>query len=268
MAEKILIADDEQDIVSMLDSYFTRRGYKVLRAYSGAEAVRLAERAPDVILLDVGLPDMDGLEVCRRIRAYVSCPIVFLTARVEDADKIRGFAAGGGDYGVKPFSLLPVGAPGAAPPLPVSPPGGGGAADRPRASAAGADDYVVKPFSIDELGARVAAHLRREKRHAAAAELRFDGDLVINYSDRTASLAGRDVGLARREFDILEFLSQNPGLVFDKERIYEGVWGIDGEGDSTVVVEHIRRIRVKLAAAGAQRTYIETVWGVGYKWAK
>ena len=225
MAEKILIADDESDIVSMLDSYFTRRGYLVLKAYSGAEAVRLSERGPDVILLDVSMPDMDWLEVCRRIRSYVSCPIIFLTARVDDSDKIKGFAAGG-------------------------------------------DDYVVKPFSMAELGARVAAHLRREKRHAAAAELRFDGDLVINYSDRTVSLGGQDVGLARKEFDIVEFLSQNPGLVFDKERIYEGVWGIDGEGDSTVVVEHIRRIRVKLAAAGAQRQYIETVWGVGYKWAK
>ena len=222
MAEKILIADDESDIVSMLDSYFTRRGYLVLKAYSGAEAVRLSERGPDVILLDVSMPDMDGLEVCRRIRSYVSCPIIFLTARVDDSDKIKGFAAGG-------------------------------------------DDYVVKPFSMAELGARVAAHLRREKRHAAAAELRFDGDLVINYSDRTVSLGGQDVGLARKEFDIVEFLSQNPGLVFDKERIYEGVWGIDGEGDSAVVAEHIRRIRAKLAAAGAQRQYIETVWGVGYK---
>ena len=225
MAEKLLIADDEQDIVTMLDSYFTRRGYLVLRAFSGGEAVRQAEKRPDAILLDVNMPDMDGLEVCRRIREYVSCPIIFLTARVEESDKIKGFAAGG-------------------------------------------DDYVVKPFSIDELGARVAAHLRRERRHAAAAELRFDGDLVINYSDHTASLAGRDLGLVRKEFEIVEFLSQNPGLVFDKERIYEGVWGIDGEGDSTVVVEHIRRIRVKLAAAGAQRQYIETVWGVGYKWAK
>ncbi len=225
MAERILIVDDEHDIVSMLDSYFSRRGYLVSRAYSGAEAVRQAEKRPDAILLDVSMPDMDGLEVCRKIREYVSCPIIFLTARVEDADKIKGFAAGG-------------------------------------------DDYVVKPFSIDELGARVAAHLRREKRHAAAAELRFDGDLVINYSDRSATLAGQELGLARKEFEIVEFLSQNPGMVFDKERIYEGVWGIDGEGDSSVVAEHIRRIRAKLAAAGAQRQYIETVWGVGYKWAK
>ena len=225
MAQRILIVDDVADIADMLSSYFRRQGYETMTAYDGAGALRLAARQPDMILLDVNLPDMDGFAVCRALREHLDCPVLFLTARVEDADKLSGFASGG-------------------------------------------DDYVLKPFSIDELGARVAAHLRREKRHAAAAELRFDGDLVINYSDRTASLAGRDVGLARREFDILEFLSQNPGLVFDKERIYEGVWGIDGEGDSTVVVEHIRRIRVKLAAAGAQRTYIETVWGVGYKWAK
>lgn len=225
MADKLLIADDEHDITDMLSRFFRERGYEVLCAYSGVEAVRMSGQRPDLILLDVGMPDIDGLEVCRMIRSHISCPIIFLTARVDDSDKIKGFAAGG-------------------------------------------DDYVVKPFSMAELGARVAAHLRREKRHAAAAELRFDGDLVINYSDRTVSLGGQDVGLARKEFDIVEFLSQNPGLVFDKERIYEGVWGIDGEGDSTVVVEHIRRIRVKLAAAGAQRQYIETVWGVGYKWAK
>ena len=222
---RLMIVDDEPEITAMLKRYFVREGYETVTALTGAEALRKLRCAPDMVLLDVNLPDMDGFAVCRALREHLDCPVLFLTARVEDADKLSGFASGG-------------------------------------------DDYVLKPFSIDELGARVAAHLRREKRHAAAAELRFDGDLVINYSDRTASLAGRDVGLARREFDILEFLSQNPGLVFDKERIYEGVWGIDGEGDSTVVVEHIRRIRVKLAAAGAQRTYIETVWGVGYKWAK
>lgn len=222
---RLMIVDDEPEITAMLKRYFVREGYETVTALTGAEALRKLRCAPDMVLLDVNLPDMDGFAVCRALREHLDCPVLFLTARVEDADKLSGFASGG-------------------------------------------DDYVLKPFSIDELGARVAAHLRREKRHAAAAELRFDGDLVINYSDRTASLAGRDVGLARREFDILEFLSQNPGLVFDKERIYEGVWGIDGEGDSTVVVEHIRRIRVKLAAAGAQRPYIETVWGVGYKWAK
>ena len=132
----------------------------------------------------------------------------------------------------------------------------------------GADDYVVKPFSLEELAARVDAHLRRERRRGTASELRFDGQLVINYTDRRVTWAGHELGLVRREFDIVEFLSQNPGMVFDRERIYECVWGIDGEGDSAVISEHVRRIRAKFAAAGCERQYIETVWGVGYRWAR
>ena len=225
MPDKLLIADDEPDIVDTLARCFAARGYEILRAHSGEEAVRQAGRAPDLILLDVNMPGLDGLEVCRRIRQHVACPIIFLTARVEEADKLRGFAAGG-------------------------------------------DDYVVKPFSPSELAARVDAHLRRERRHMTASEVRFDGALAINYSDRTVTYDGQPVQFARREFDIIEFLSQNPGLVFDRERIYESVWGLEGEGDSSVIAEHIRRIRAKLAAAGSQKQYIETVWGVGYKWAK
>ena len=225
MPDKLLIADDEPDIVETLARCFASRGYDILRAGSGEEAVRMAGRAPDLILLDVSMPDLDGLEVCRRIRGHVTCPIIFLTARVEDSDKIRGFAAGG-------------------------------------------DDYVVKPFSLDELSARVEAHLRRERRHGSAAELRFEGELVINYTERKAVWAGRELGLVRREFDIVEFLSQNPGMVFDRERIYECVWGLDGDGDSAVISEHVRRIRAKFAAAGCTRQYIETVWGVGYRWAR
>ena len=103
MADKLLIADDEPDIVDTLARCFASRGYEIMRASSGEEAVRQAGRAPDLILLDVNMPDLDGLEVCRRIRGHVSCPIIFLTARVEEADKLRGFAAGGDDYVVKPF---------------------------------------------------------------------------------------------------------------------------------------------------------------------
>ena len=105
MARKILIVDDVVDIVEMLSSYFRRLGYETLTAFDGAGAVRMAERQPDIILLDVNLPDMDGFEVCKRIREGVSCPILFLTARIEDSDKIHGFAVGGDDYVVKPFSL-------------------------------------------------------------------------------------------------------------------------------------------------------------------
>ena len=222
--DKILIVDDERDIVDLLERYFQRQGYLTLTARDGAAAVDQAAKKPDAILLDVNMPGMDGLEVCRRIREYVACPILFLTARVEDADKVRGFAAGG-------------------------------------------DDYVVKPFSLEELGARVAAHIRRERRHFAAADVRFDGELAINYTGRTVTFRGEPIAFAPKEFDIIEFLSQNMGQVFPRERIYERVWGYDGEGDSAVVAEHVRRIRVKFAAAGA-RAYIETVWGCGYKWAR
>ena len=224
MAAKILIADDEEDIVSVLCSFFEGRGYIVLPALNGDEALKQTEYRPDIILLDINMPGMSGLEVCRRIREHVSCPILFLTARIEDADKVKGFAAGG-------------------------------------------DDYIVKPFSLVELEARVSAHLRREARHSFEAQVRFSGDLTIDYAARCLFISEKRIEPARKEFDIIELLSQNPGQVFDKERIYERIWGYDSDGDSSVVAEHIRRIRTKIAAC-SDRTYIETVWGCGYKWVK
>lgn len=224
MREKILIADDEADIVSMLGNFFGGKGYGVLTASNGKDTLKQVEYSPDIILLDINMPDLDGLEVCRRIRDHVACPILFLTARIEDADKVKGFAAGG-------------------------------------------DDYIVKPFSLVELEARVEAHLRREARHNFEAQIRFSGDLTIDCSERCLFIGSERVGLTKTEFDIVELLSQNPGQVFDKERIYERIWGYDSEGDSSVVAEHIRRIRAKLAAY-TERAYIETVWGCGYKWIK
>ena len=224
MHDKILIVDDEKDIVAMLGSFFESKGFFVLSAANGAEALKQVERQPDIILLDINMPELDGLEVCRRIRDYISCPILFLTARIEDTDKVKGFAVGG-------------------------------------------DDYIVKPFSLIELEARVRAHLRREARHNFEAQVRFSGDLTIDYAERCLFLAGKRVGLAKKEFEIVELLSQNPGQVFDKERIYERMWGYDSRGESSVVAEHIRRIRAKLAAH-TDRIYIETVWGCGYKWLK
>lgn len=224
MRDKILIVDDEADIVSMLKDYFGYNGYDVITAVSGLEAIKKAEMQPDIILLDINMPGIDGWEVCSRIRDFVACPILFLTARIEDSDKIRGFGAG-------------------------------------------ADDYVVKPFSIDELGARVSAHLRRERRQRESAKVRFDDRLTVDYTERCLYYDGEAVPMAKKEFDIIELLSRHMGQVFSKEQIYELVWDYDSDGDSSVVAEHIRRIRVKLAAAG-MKPYIETVWGVGYKWAK
>lgn len=221
---KILIADDETDIVSMLHAFFKSKGYFVLSAANGNAALKQVEQEPDIILLDINMSGLDGLKVCERIRDYVSCPILFLTARIEDTDKVKGFAVGG-------------------------------------------DDYIVKPFSLMELEARVTAHLRREARHNFEAQIKFSGDLTIDYSERCLFFEGKRLGLAKKEFDIVELLSQNPGQVFDKERIYERIWGYNSMGDSSVVAEHVRRIRTKIAAY-SDRVYIETVWGCGYKWIK
>lgn len=221
LKERILIVDDERGIVDTMKAYFAPQ-YEVLTAYSGEEAIQKAEMQPDLILLDINMPRMDGLTVCQTIREHVACPILFLTARIESTDKINGFQAG-------------------------------------------ADDYIVKPVDLDELAARIAAHLRREQRRHNQSIVRFFGELAVDYSARTVTIHNEPVILSKREFDILELLSLNTGQVFDRERIYEAVWGIDGDGNSDTVMEHIRKIRAKLAAH-TLHSYIETVWGCGYKW--
>lgn len=221
---KILVADDERDIVVLLKDYFEMNGYNVITAYDGKEAIEKISCNPDIILLDVNMPDGDGLSVCRKIRNYVSCPILFLTARIEDSDKINGFSAGG-------------------------------------------DDYIIKPFSIDELGARVAAHIRRDRRGSTQKNVRFFGNLSVDYTEKTVAAGETRIELAKKEFQIIELLSLNTGQIFDKERIYEKIWGYDAEGDSSVIAEHIRRVRAKLAKFG-EEYHIETVWGMGYKWIK
>ena len=222
MAYRILVVDDEEDILALLRDLFTMKGYQVLTAATGEQALEQCSKAPDLILLDVNMPGMDGFTLCKKIRDFLSCPILFLTARVEDADKLKGFSAGG-------------------------------------------DDYILKPFSTAELLARVGAHLRREERRQGSSRLKFDGGLTIDYGQRQAFQDGEVIHLAKKEFDIVELLSMHPSQVFDRERIYESVWGWDSEGDSAVVAEHIRRIRAKFAAAGCGDRIV-TVWGVGYKW--
>ncbi|AYB44154.1 response regulator transcription factor [Paenibacillus lautus] len=219
---KILIVDDEADLRKLLTDYFEINGYFVMTAKDSREAMRKVELGPDLVLLDINMPEENGLEICERIRGFVSCPILFLTARIEDADKIAGFRAGG-------------------------------------------DDYILKPFSIRELGARVEAHLRREQRIPTKASVRFNSDLVINYTARELYFQDIRIPLAKKEFDIIELLSMNPGMVFEKERMYEKIWGLDEEGDSSVIAEHIRRIRNKFKEYGCSDR-IKTVWGVGYKW--
>ena len=130
---------------------------------------------------------------------------------------------------------------------------------------AGADDYIVKPFDLDELGARIAAHLRREQRRQNNSAVRFFGELILDYSARTVTINNQNIPLSKREFEIVELLSLNAGQVFDRERIYELVWGLDGDGNSDTIMEHIRKIRAKFGAH-TLHNYIETVWGCGYRW--
>lgn len=224
----ILIVDDERAIASMLTDYFSMEGYRTVTATSGEEALDRASGEIDVALLDVNMPGMDGFEVCRRLREHMACPIIFLTARIEDVDQIDGFAAG-------------------------------------------ADDYVLKPFSLEVLGRRVAAHLAREGRHREREQsVRFFRGVTVDYGERLVVVGSgpdeRRVDLTRTEFDIVALLSKSPGRVFDRDLIYERVWGWDAVGDPSIVREHVRRVRKKLAAAGASQECIETVWGVGYRW--
>ncbi|MCR6546400.1 response regulator transcription factor [Dehalobacterium formicoaceticum] len=222
MKHKVLLVDDEKGIVTMMKNYFEMSGYQVYSAYDGKEALEKIICQPDIILLDINMPEMDGISVCQRIREHISCPILFLTARIESKDKIIGLQAG-------------------------------------------ADDYIVKPFDIDELGARVEAHLRREQRKQDQSVVRFFDELAIDYLKREVRVNSNLIPLSKREFEIVELLSMNTGQVFDRERIYEAIWGIDGDGSSDTIMEHIRKIRSKLAVY-TRHSYIDTVWGVGYKW--
>lgn len=224
MKYKILIADDDIELLKMLKSFFELRKYTVTVAENGAAALKMAETNPDIILLDVNMPQTDGMEVCRRIRDKVVCPIVFLTARAQEQDRINGLLSGG-------------------------------------------DDYILKPFSLKELEARVTAHLKREERSKRKSEYRFQGELSIDYTARTVQLREVYLKLTKLEYGIVEFLSMNPGLVFDKERIYEKVCGYDAEGDSRVITELVRRIRKKFQEQ-TETEYIETIWGMGYRWIK
>ena len=224
MAYKILIVDDEKMMTELLSDHLRDCGYEAITANGSRETIELLQKKPDLIILDINMPDMNGLELCRTIRNHVDCPIIFVTARITEQDKINGLQYGG-------------------------------------------DDYITKPFSLNELTARIAAHLRRDERnkHKSNRAVLTSNDLIVNLTERSVYYHDIQIPFSKREFDLIEFLITNANQVFDRERIYEAVWGYDAEGDSNVVKEHVRKIRAKLSEATGQ-DYIETIWGVGYKW--
>lgn len=222
MPYKILIVDDEKMLTDLLSDHFKDNGYLTYTANNAKTALSNLKHSPDLILLDINMPETDGLALCKMIRDNVTCPIIFLTARITEQDKINGFLTGG-------------------------------------------DDYITKPFSLPEITARIGAHLRREYRNHNSQHLLTSQDLIVNLSKRTVFYKDTEIGFSKKEFDIIEFLITNSGQVFDKERLYESVWGFDAEGDSNVIKEHVRKIRQKLHDVTG-KDYIETVWGVGYRW--
>lgn len=224
MAYKILIVDDDIELLKMLKNFFEIKRYSVITAENGLDALEKIKFVPDIILLDINMPKIDGLEVCRRIRDKISCPIIFLTAKVDEQDRVNRLLSGG-------------------------------------------DDYILKPFSLKELEARIIAHLKREERYRSKSKCYFQRELFINYSEKKVEIGNRCLDLTKLEYEIIEFLSMNAGQVFERERIYEKICGYDVEGDSRVVTELIRRIRNKISEC-TQTDYIETVWGMGYRWKK
>lgn len=221
---KILFVDDDTDMLAMVQEYLSLKGYEVLSARDGETALNKIKFAPDIILLDVNMPKMDGFEVCMKIRELVSCPIIFLTAREEEQDRIKGLEIGG-------------------------------------------DDYILKPFSLKELEARIKAHLNREERAKKKSVIQYNEGLLIDYSSKKLFYNDNEILLTGLEFSIVEFLSLNAGRVFDIEKIYENTGGYESDAESRVITVLISRIRKKIRGYTEQE-YIETVWGIGYRWKK
>lgn len=221
----ILICDDDKDIVSALDIYLTSEGYATVKAYDGLECLRLAEREPvDLILLDVMMPGLDGIRTTAKLRESCNVPIILLTAKSEDSDKILGLNIGADDYITKPFNILELKA-------------------RVRAL-------------LRRSGAAV-------QRQAAKSPLTV-GHIRLDPNERSAWKDGVPVDLTAKEFDLMELLLRNPGRVYSRENLLNVVWGYEYAGDYRTVDVHVRRLREKLELDPANPEYILTKWGVGY----
>ncbi len=225
MAKKVLVVDDEKLIVKGIRFSLEQDGMEVECAYDGEEALRLAtEHAYDMILLDLMLPKMDGFEVCQRIREFSDVPIVMLTAKGDDMDKILGLEYGADDYITKPFNILEVKA-------------------------------RIKAI-MRRTGAKKAAPVKEQ--------VIENGDLKLDLDSRRLFILGREVNLTAREFELLELFVTNQNKVFSREKLLQLVWGADYPGDVRTVDVHVRRLREKIETNPSEPKYVHTKWGVGY----
>lgn len=216
---RVLVVDDESDMRQLVGMYLDNFGYEWGEAENGKEALKKLETDHyDFVVLDIMMPEMDGLSFCKEIRKTSDVPIIFLTAKGEEWNRVNGLRMG-------------------------------------------ADDYIVKPFSPGELVARMEAVLRRYTKQEQQEEIQF-GPILINEKSRRIEADGELISLTVKEFDLLYFLCQHTGQVFSREQLLEKVWGYDYAGSTRTVDTHVKTMRLKLGESG---NYIQTVWGVGYK---
>ena len=221
MPSTILVVDDEKNIVQLARLYLDKEGYRVEAAYDGAQALEKARTVrPDLVILDIMMPELDGLSVAKELRKSSNVPIIILTARGDDVDRIVGLELG-------------------------------------------ADDYVTKPFNPRELVARVKAVLRRARQETSEQPVLEADSLRLDPASREVTIAGKQVTLRAKEFDLLAAFMRHPGVVLDRERLLQMVWGTDYYGDTRTIDVHVAWLRDKLSTA--ERVKIQTVWGVGYK---
>lgn len=224
---KILIIEDEESIADLEKDYLEINGFEVTVKDNGEDGLKAAlEGDCDLVILDLMLPGLDGFEVCKRIREKKDIPILMVSAKKDDIDKIRGLGLG-------------------------------------------ADDYMTKPFSPSELVARVKAHLARYERLVGAGQKANDiieiRGLRIDKTARRVWVDGVEKNFTTKEFDLLTFLAENPNHVFSKEELFRKVWNMDSVGDIATVTVHIKKIREKIEYDTSNPQYIETIWGVGYR---
>ena len=225
MAKKVLVVDDEKLIVKGIRFSLEQDGMEVDCAYDGEEGLQLArEKEYDIILLDIMLPKLDGLQVCQQIREFSSVPVVMLTAKGEDMDKILGLEYGADDYITKPFNILEVKA-------------------RLKAIMRRTAKKVVAEETVKVIEV---------------------GDLKLDCDGRRVFISGREINLTAKEFDVLELLVYNPNKVYSRENLLNIVWGYEYPGDVRTVDVHIRRLREKIESNPSEPRYVHTKWGVGY----
>ncbi len=225
--KKILIVEDDLLIAELERDYLAVANYEVTIEPDGKNGLTLAMNGGyDLLLLDVMLPSLNGFEICRAVRRVSNVPIILVTAKQEDLDIVRGMGLG-------------------------------------------ADDYITKPFSPMQLVARIKAHIAMHERLTSTAQnnenvLSF-GELNIDTAKRLVRVGEKIISLKNKEFEILMYLAENPGIVLTKEQIYERVWGLDAVGDTATVTVHINRIREKIESDPSNPIYVLTEWGVGYR---